>query len=109
MGGEELERLARIETSLAELTDQMKALRASDRSQWAKIQAQKKYSLVFAGVIGVGALLGFGSLNADDKASLERIAVAVIVAGGAGVVGVNSSQFEPPGDADADQSRSDIH
>jgi len=106
--GEELERLARIEATLSELTDQMKQLAASDRRQWAKIHAQKKYSLIFAGVIGLGALLGFSNLNTEDKESLERIAIAAIVAGGAGVVGVNTNQFEPPGD-DEDADRPDIH
>jgi hypothetical protein len=106
--GEELERLARIEATLIELSERMKRLAASDRRQWAKIHAQKKYSLIFAGVIGIGALIGFGGLNTEDKESLERIAVAVIVAGGAGVVGVNSNQFEPPRDSE-DADRQDIH
>jgi hypothetical protein len=97
------QRLAKIEANVAALVEQMQRLNSSDRRQNKRIETQQRYTMVFFAVLGVGALLGFGSLSGESRQSLEQISVAVIVAGAGGMIGVNSSQFKPPGDSEDDQ------
>lgn len=92
------QRLAQIELSVAAMAEQMRRLNSSDRRQNLKIETQRRYTLIFFGVLGAGALLGFGNLNGESRQSLEQVAVAVIVAGAGGLIGVNSSHFKPPGE-----------
>lgn len=80
------------------LQKQINALTRSDRRQWAKLRVQQRWSMIFAGVIAVGAALSLDKLSPESRASLEQIGVgiAVMLAGGIGVAGSTSSRFEPP-------------
>jgi len=94
------QRLAEIEVTLVDLAEQMRRINYSDRRQNRRIAAQQRYTMIFFAVMGLGALLGIGSLNPASRDSLEQVAIAVIVAGAGGLVGVNSGQFKPPEDGE---------
>lgn len=84
-----------MQAQLAELQGQVRALRASDRRQWQRLRLQHRLSLIFLGLLGLGSVLMFGGLEADDKAALERVATGVLATAIAGLVGVNLKDFDP--------------
>jgi hypothetical protein len=90
--------LLTVQAQIADLQGQMKALRASDRRQWQRLRLQHRLSLIFLGLMGLGAVLLFGGLEADDRAMLERLATGVLATAIAGLVGVNLKDFDPGGD-----------
>jgi type II secretory pathway component PulL len=95
--------LLALQGQVADLQGQMKALRASDRRQWQRLRLQHRLSLIFLGLMGLGAVLLFGGLEADDKALLERVATGVLATAIAGLVGVNLKEFDPSdGDEDGE-------
>jgi hypothetical protein len=89
--------LLQLNRKLNQLSDRQTRLEASDRRQWAKLRAQRKYTLVFGGLLAVGAFVVFQreSISPENRAMLERIATAALAAGGTGLVGVNMEQFSP--------------
>lgn len=100
MNDELNQRLTKLEETITDLVTQLRRLNTSDRRQNRTIAAQQRLTMVFFAVMGLGTLLGFGSLSSESRQSLEQVAIAVIVAGAGGMIGVNSNQFKPPGDGD---------
>jgi hypothetical protein len=94
--------MSELEQRVAQLEEKLGQIKASDRQQWAKIQAQQRQNAVFAGIIAIGILLGIGEFTAEDRASLQQVVVALIVGvgGAGGIVGANA--MRPPGDGDED-------
>lgn len=92
--------LLTMQGQIADIQRQLKALRASDRRQWQRLRLQHRLSLAFLGLLGVGSVLMFGGLEADDKAALERVATGVLATAIAGLVGVNLKDFDPGEDSE---------
>lgn len=89
--------LSQLIQRVKQLAERQAKLEASDRRQWAKLKAQRKYTLIFGGLLAVGAIVVFqrDSISTENRAMLERIATAALAAGGTGLVGVNMEQFSP--------------
>jgi hypothetical protein len=87
-----------IAQQLARLEAKIDRLRKSDRQQWQRIQTQQRHVALFGGIVALGVLLGIGGLTAEDRASLQQVLVATVVAAGGagGIIGVNSIPTKPP-------------
>jgi len=89
-----------LQHRISELEARQSRLERSDRKQWARLKAQRKYTLIFAGLLSVGAFFIFkgDEISSENRAMLERIATAALAAGGTGLVGVQLDQFQPKDD-----------
>jgi hypothetical protein len=89
--------LLQLNRKLNQLAERQAKLEASDRRQWTKLRAQRKLSLIFGGLLSVGAFVVFqrDSISPENRDTLVQIATAALAAGGTGLVGVNMEQFSP--------------
>lgn len=95
------EAIAELKRDIEALSRQMKRLVRSDRAQTHKLKLQYRISMFLLGLAAIGGFTLFGELSAENKASLERIAMGLIAAGLTGAVGVSLPGFEPPGSEEA--------
>lgn len=89
-----------MEDKIESLEKRLDGLEASDRRQWKKIKAQRRYTKLFGGILLLAGLLHFNwdSISPDNKAMMERITTGVLVASIGGVYAANDERFKPNGD-----------
>ena len=75
---------------LEELRTRIAAIEANDQAQWRQLKLQRRLQAACLLAVCIGGLLGVVNFKQENRDALERLAIGLVTAGVAGIVGAEA-------------------